>query len=78
MQIESSQIKMKKIVLGEMIRDHRRQNKLTQEQFGKLLGVSAQAISKWEREECYPDITLLPDIASLLLCSVCDFFASMV
>ena len=39
-----------------------------------MLGVSAQAISKWEREECYPDITFLPELAALLLCRVDDFF----
>ena len=65
---------MKKIIVSEKIKEYRRENRLTQEEFGRLLGVSAQAVSKWEREECYPDITFLPDIASLLLCSVCDFF----
>ena len=29
---------------------------------------------KWERKECYPDITFLPDIASLLHCNVNDLF----
>ena len=43
-------------------------------EFGKLLGVSAQAVSKWEREECYPDITFLPEIAALLCCSISDLF----
>ena len=66
---------MKRIIVSEKIKEFRRENRLTQEEFGKLLGVSPQAVSKWEREECYPDITFLPDIASLLLCSVCDFFA---
>ena len=49
---------------------------LTQGEFGRLLGVSAQAISKWERGECYPDITMLPDLAALLSCSVNDFFVA--
>ncbi len=65
---------MKKIIVSEKIKEYRRQNKLTQEEFGRLLGVSAQAISKWEREECYPDITFLPEIAALLLCDINDFF----
>lgn len=65
---------MKKINIAEKIKKYRRNNRLTQEEFGKLLGVSPQAISKWEREVCYPDITFLPDIALLLHCDVNDFF----
>ena len=65
---------MTKVIISQKIKDFRRERSLTQEEFGKLLGVSAQAISKWEREECYPDITFLPRIADLLCCSVNDFF----
>ena len=65
---------MKNIVVSEKIKEYRKENHLTQEELGMLLGVSAQAVSKWERKECYPDITFLPDIASLLCCSVNDFF----
>ena len=65
---------MKSIIVSEKIKEYRKENHLTQEEFGKLLGVSAQAISKWERKECYPDITFLPDIASLLCCSINEFF----
>ena len=65
---------MKKVVISRKIKEYRKENHLTQEELGMLLGVSAQAISKWERKECYPDITFLPDIASLLCCSVNDFF----
>ncbi|MBP3334004.1 MAG: helix-turn-helix domain-containing protein [Clostridia bacterium] len=67
---------MKKIIISQKIKDYRKKNSLTQEDFGKLIGVSAQAISKWERCECYPDIIFLPDIAELLSCSVNDFFVS--
>ena len=65
---------MKNVIISEKIKKYRKENHLTQEELGMLLGVSAQAISKWERKECYPDITFLPDIASLLCCSVNDFF----
>ncbi|MBQ8914780.1 MAG: helix-turn-helix transcriptional regulator, partial [Clostridia bacterium] len=47
---------------------------ITQEMMAKRLGVSPQAISKWEREECYPDITFLPTLAAVLSCTVNDFF----
>ena len=65
---------MKRIIVSEKIKEYRRENHLTQEDFGRLLGVSPQAISKWERVECYPDITFLPELAALLLCRVDDFF----
>ena len=65
---------MKKINISNRIKEYRKEKQLTQEQFAALLGLSAQAVSKWERVECYPDITLLPEIAELLGCSVNDFF----
>ena len=66
---------MKKIIVAEKIIEFRRKNQLTQGEFGNLLGVSAQAISKWERGICYPDITFLPTLAETLGCTVDDFFA---
>ena len=65
---------MKKIIISEKIKSYRKNNKLTQEDFGKIMGISAQAVSKWERVECYPDIFLLPDLARLFNCRVDDFF----
>ena len=65
---------MNKIVVAEKIIEFRQKNNLTQGEFGKLLGISAQAISKWEREVCYPDITILPDLAEALGCTINDFF----
>lgn len=65
---------MNRINISKRIREYRSAKNLTQEQFGELVGVSAQAISKWEREECYPDITFLPILAGILSCTVNDFF----
>ena len=65
---------MNRILVSEKIRTYRREHRLTQEAFGTLLGVSPQAISKWERTECYPDITFLPKLAEILECSINDFF----
>ena len=66
---------IKRIIVSQKVKSFRRENRLTQEQFAIGLGVSAQAISKWEREECYPDITFLPTLAEVLGCTVNDFFA---
>ncbi len=44
----------------------RRAAGLTQEQLGAKLGVSGQAVSKWERGEAMPDILLLPDLCGAL------------
>lgn len=52
------------------IRDYRRKHAMSQTAFGELLGVSAQTVSKWEKELCCPDITLLLELARLLEVSV--------
>lgn len=49
--------------LGENIRSLRIASGVTQEQFGYEMGVSAQAVSRWENGATYPDITMLPMIA---------------
>ena len=51
------------ICLGENIRNLRTERGITQEKFGYELGVSAQAVSRWENGATYPDITMLPMIA---------------
>lgn len=51
------------ICLGENIRNLRSAKGITQEQFGYEMGVSAQAVSRWENGATYPDITMLPMIA---------------
>lgn len=48
--------------LSERIAVLRRERGLTQEQLGQLVGVSAQAVSKWEKGGA-PDVELLPTLA---------------
>ena len=52
------------IYFGENLKKLRKSKDLTQEALADFLGMSFQAISKWERGETYPDITMLPVIAS--------------
>lgn len=42
----------------------RKERKITQENLANYLGVTKAAVSKWELNQSYPDITLLPIIAS--------------
>lgn len=49
--------------LGKNIKCCRKKKGLTQEQLAYELGVSSQAISRWENNITYPDITMLPMIA---------------
>ncbi len=52
--------------VGEQIAVLRKSKGLTQRELGERIGVSFQAVSKWERGETLPDITLLPDLAKIL------------
>ena len=53
-----------KLNLGHHIRTNRRRMNLTQEQLAEKLGTSAQTVSRWENGTTYPDLELLPIIAS--------------
>lgn len=48
----------------------RRAQGMTQEDIAAAVGISSQAVSKWENGASYPDITLLPALASLLDTSI--------
>ena len=58
------------IYLGENVKRLRREKDLTQENLAQFLGVTFQTVSKWERGESYPDITMLPEIAVFFNVSV--------
>lgn len=59
-----------KLNLGNQIRANRRRMNLTQEQLAEKFGTSPQAISRWEMGATYPDIEMLPMIASFFDMSV--------
>lgn len=48
------------ILIGENIKRLRRTKDITQEQLADILGITSAAVSKWERGDTYPDISLLP------------------
>lgn len=58
------------INIGQTIKSMRMEKDITQETLANFLGVTNQSISKWERNETYPDITMLPAIASFFSTSV--------
>jgi len=51
--------------LGKRIAENRKRLKLTQDQLAEKLGVTAQAVSKWENDQSCPDIGTLPAIADI-------------
>lgn len=57
-------------VIGSNILRYRKEQNLTQEELAKHLGISYQAVSKWENEQTTPDLSLLPALASILNVSI--------
>lgn len=52
--------------IGNRISKYRKAKGLTQEALANLIGVSAQAVSKWETDASCPDITVLPQLCKIL------------
>ena len=64
--------------IGQNIKQLRQQSQLTQEQVAERLGVSYQAVSKWETNANTPDIALLPKIAALFAVPIDALFSERV
>lgn len=62
------------IKLGEKIKALRKQKNISQEVFAGYLGVSFQAVSKWENGNTMPDVTMIPAIASFFGVSTDELF----
>lgn len=60
--------------IGNKIRELRKQRGITQEQLAESIGISFQAVSKWENNIALPDITLAPVLASYFGVSMDELF----
>ena len=61
--------------IGNQIKQLRQRRGITQEAMAQTLGVTAQAISKWERGAATPDIGLLPEISAYFGVTIDELFA---
>lgn len=52
--------------IGNRISKHRKAKGMTQEELAGQMGVSAQAVSKWETDTSCPDISALPQLCRIL------------
>ena len=66
---------MENMNIGNQIKSLRLEKKVRQEEVAEYLGVSTQAVSKWETGASTPDITLLPNIATYFGVSIDELFA---
>ncbi len=62
------------MTIGNRITERRKALGLTQEALAQKLGVTNQAVSKWESDQCCPDIQLLPQLADALGISIDQLF----
>ena len=63
-----------KLSIGNKIKALRRERGVTQEQLAASIGISFQAVSKWENDIALPDITLVPALASYFNISIDELF----
>ena len=52
----------------------RKEKGINRKEFADALGISVQAVWKWEKGKTYPDIQLLPEIAKVLGVTISDLF----
>ena len=56
---------MEKKTIGTFIAVLRKANGMTQQELADKLNISNKAVSRWERNECAPDISLIPALAEI-------------
>ena len=62
------------MTIGEKIKTLRKDKNLSQEALSRILGVTFQAVSKWETNTTAPDVNLIPSIASFFGVSIDELF----
>ena len=60
--------------IGAKIAELRREHNMKQDELAEMLGVTPQAVSKWENGASMPDISLLPKIAQIFGVTIDDLF----
>jgi len=62
------------VILGEKIKELRKRDGRKQEDLANVLGVTTQAVSRWESNVCYPDMNMIPAIANYFHVSIDSLF----
>lgn len=62
------------MTLGNRIAFYRKKLNITQEALARQLGVTNQAVSKWESDQCCPDVMLLPKLAEIFSITMDELF----
>lgn len=62
------------VKLGEKIKELRKRDERTQENLAESLGVTSQAVSRWESGGCYPDMEIVPVIANYFGVTIDELF----
>lgn len=60
--------------LGEKIKALRKSRNITQENLASVLGITAQAVSRWELGSAYPDVEMIPSLANYFGVSIDELF----
>ena len=66
------------IVLAANILKYRKKSGLSQDELANKLGVTFQAVSKWENAKAAPDIAFLPIMADIFGCYIDELFGRMI
>ena len=62
------------MTLGYKIAQYRKNLNITQDALAQQLGVTNQAVSKWESDQCCPDVMLLPKLADIFSITIDTLF----
>ena len=63
-----------RIMLGDKIKELRKRDHRTQDDLASALGITNQAVSRWEMNKAYPDVEIIPAIANYFHVSIDELF----